>query len=319
MDGAGLGRRQRDHRLPRHAVHRRDRADADPTGTAATTFTVTGLTNGTAYTFTVAAINAVGTGADSAACAAITPPARPRPARRPASAGTAGDASVALSWTAPASNGGSAITGYRVTPYIGTTAQTAILTGSAATTLHRHRPHERHGVHVQGRGDQRGRHRRRLGRVAPRSRRRPRRRRARRRASAAPRATRSVALSWTAPASNGGSAITGYRVTPYIGATAQTAILTGSAATTYTVTGLTNGTAYTFTVAAINAVGTGADSAASAAITPVAPPPAKTVVSIEFDDNIATQFQTLAMLQAHGMRATFYVNSGITPTTSNGG
>ncbi len=62
----------------------------------------------------------------------------------------------------------------------------------------------------------------------------------------------SVALSWTAPASDGGSPISSYRITPYIGATAQTAIVTGSTATTRSITGLTNGTAYTFKVAAIN-------------------------------------------------------------------
>ena len=55
---------------------------------------------------------------------------------------------------------------------------------------------------------------------------------------------------------------------PYIGTTAQPAINTPTNATTYTVTGLTNGTAYTFTVAATNSVGTGAPSAASAALTP---------------------------------------------------
>ena len=79
----------------------------------------------------------------------------------------------------------------------------------------------------------------------------------------------SAALSWAAPASDGGSPITGYRITPYIGATPQTPILTGSANTMYNVTGLTNGTAYTFRVAAINAVGTGSDSTPSAAVTPV--------------------------------------------------
>ena len=92
-------------------------------------------------------------------------PARPRPERRRGVGGSAGDASVALSWTAPASNGGSAITGYRVTPYIGATAQTADPHRVGGDDLHRHRPDERHGLHVHGRRDQRGRHGCRLGGV----------------------------------------------------------------------------------------------------------------------------------------------------------
>jgi hypothetical protein len=75
---------------------------------------------------------------------------------------------------------------------------------------------------------------------------------------------------WTAPASNGGSPITGYVVTPYIGGVAQTPVTFSSAATVQTVTGLTNGTAYRFRVAAINAVGTGAVSALSNLVTPSA-------------------------------------------------
>jgi hypothetical protein len=81
----------------------------------------------------------------------------------------------------------------------------------------------------------------------------------------------SVTVSWTAP-DNGGSAITSYTVTPYIGASAQTpATVTGSPLwTSTTINGLTNGTAYTFTVTAINAVGTSPESSASAATTPSA-------------------------------------------------
>jgi hypothetical protein len=37
-----------------------------------------------------------------------------------------------LSWTAPASNGGSPISSYRITPYVGGNAQPATITGSAA-------------------------------------------------------------------------------------------------------------------------------------------------------------------------------------------
>ena len=76
-------------------------------------------------------------------------------------------------------------------------------------------------------------------------------------------------VTWTAPASNGGSAITSYTVTASGG---KTAVATGSA-TSAVVTGLTNGTAFTFTVTATNASGTGVASAPSNAVTPVAGPP----------------------------------------------
>ncbi len=73
-------------------------------------------------------------------------------------------------------------------------------------------------------------------------------------------------VSWDAPISDGGSPITQYTVTASPGgATANTA------GTSVTVTGLTNGTAYTFTVTATNSVGTGPASAASNAVTPTAP------------------------------------------------
>jgi len=42
----------------------------------------------------------------------------------------------------------------------------------------------------------------------------------------------------------------------------------------------------------------------------VAAATATTVVSIQFDDGVADQYGALAILNAHGMHATFYVNSG---------
>jgi hypothetical protein len=79
----------------------------------------------------------------------------------------------------------------------------------------------------------------------------------------------SASVSWTAPA-NGGSPITSYTVTPYIGTTAQpsTTVTGNPPATSTTVSGLTNGTSYTFAVTATNAVGSSQASAQSNAVTP---------------------------------------------------
>ncbi len=77
----------------------------------------------------------------------------------------------------------------------------------------------------------------------------------------------SALVSWTPPADNGGSAITGYEVTSSDGETC-----TSTGELSCTVAGLTNGTPYTFTVMATNIVGPGSASIPSAAVQPVAVP-----------------------------------------------
>ncbi len=92
---------------------------------------------------------------------------------------------------------------------------------------------------------------------------------------------REVELSWTAPASNGGDTITGYE---YEQSGSGTWISTGGTDTTYTVFNLTNGQPYRFRVRALNSVGEGAASAASANVTPARAPDAPTGLGATVSD-----------------------------------
>ncbi len=261
------------------------------TGSASTTFNIAGLTNGTTYTFTVAALNAAGSGPASTASGPVTPQPAPPPGAPTGVTATPGDASANLSWTAPASDGGSAIVSYRITPYIGGIAQTPITTGTTATTrtvtgLTNGTTYTFTVAATNGSGT--GGESTPSLPVTPSPATAP---GAPTGVTGSPR-DRAVALTWTAPASDGGSTITGYRITPFIGSTAQTPVNTGSTATGYTVSGLTNGTAYTFTVAATNAIGTGAASAASAPVTPAVPPANPIVLENQQPGTTSWQFDT---------------------------
>jgi hypothetical protein len=75
----------------------------------------------------------------------------------------------------------------------------------------------------------------------------------------------STTVSWSAPATNGGSEITSYTVTSNTGKTCT------SITTSCSMIGLTNGTPYTFTVVATNGIGISSTSVASASATPAAP------------------------------------------------
>ena len=80
-------------------------------------------------------------------------------------------------------------------------------------------------------------------------------------------------VAWVPPVSNGNATINSYTATARVNgvATANTATTPNGTTTSAVVTGLTNGTAYTFTVHASNSKGAGPESAPSNAVTPTRP------------------------------------------------
>lgn len=81
----------------------------------------------------------------------------------------------------------------------------------------------------------------------------------------------SVSLAWTAPDNDGGSAITDYKIDVYANGSIVKTVDTGLTTPSATISGLINGTGYTFDVKAVNAIGDGTPSAFTNMVTPTAP------------------------------------------------
>src|SRR5207245_1287370 len=245
------------------------------TGSTATTYSDTGLTHTTTYTYRVSAINSVGTGSPSSTTSATTFAAAPSPPSA-LTATAVSSSQVTLSWTAPADNGGSAITGYKIERSTdgGTTWSTLVAnTGSSAagysdTGLARKTTEADRvsAINCVGTGSPSSTTSATTFAAAP----------------SPPSAltatavsSSQVTLSWTAPADNGGSAITAYKVERSTdgGTTWSTLVAnTGSSAAGYSDTGLVHTTTYAYRVSAINSVGTSSTSSMASATTLAAAP-----------------------------------------------
>jgi len=228
-------------------------------------YTDSAVTNGTTYYYQVSAVNAVGEGSRSTERSA-TPTAPITVPGVPSLTATAGNAQVGLSWTTPA-NGGATITGYRL--YRGTTSgslalyqtlgvvttysDTAVTNG---TTYY----YQVSAVNAVGEGTRSSE--RSATPTAP--------------ATvplaplgftAAPSFPKGIDLAWSAPAADGGSAITGYRIYRSTTSGTETFLATVPAgSTTYRDTSTKKNTRYYYIVRAVNAVGEGATSSEATAI-----------------------------------------------------
>ncbi|OJX21934.1 MAG: hypothetical protein BGO75_19590 [Burkholderiales bacterium 68-20] len=231
----------------------------------ATSCVVTGLTNGTPYTFAVRADNDNGAGAEAEA-GPVTPSAPPVPSAPLNPAATAGNAQATVSWEEPVSGG--PFTEYTVTA-VEDPSKTCTVTGTPPLATSCTVPGLTNGstytftvraTNANGTGMASAV----SNAVTPAAPPVP-------SAPLNPAATAGNAqatVSWDAPASGG--PFTEYTVTA-VEDPSKTCTATPPA-TSCTVPGLTNGSTYTFTVRATNANGTGAASTVSNAVTPSAPP-----------------------------------------------
>jgi hypothetical protein len=236
-------------------------------GSGSNSCDVTGLSNGTSYAFIVKAYNSSGS---SPASGSVSATPRTVPNAPTIGTATAGNGQVTVSWTAPSNNGGATIDSYTVTTvedtsktctYTGSGSSSCTVTGLTNGTAYTFTAKAYNvagasiassasspatptsGVTVPG---------------AP-------------TIGTATAYNETATVTWSFSGSNGGAAIESFTATSNPGSLKCYGI--GASATSCEVSGLTNGTAYTFTVKANNSVGSSsASSASSPAVTPAGPP-----------------------------------------------
>lgn len=242
---------------------------------ASSPITVTGLTNGTAYTFKVVATNANGDSPQSSASSAVTPRGVPGPPTNVT--GVRGNTQVTVQFLEPGNNGGAAITAYTTTSNPGGFTATGsssplVVTGLTNGTPYTFTVTATNAAGTSVASDASTSTTPATVPGAPTA------------VSAAAGNTQAV-VPFSAPASNGGSTIISYTVTSSPGGITKT-----GGSSPITVTGLTNAVAYTFTVVATNGIGNSAASSASNSVTPVGGnvPAAPTNVSAVPGNNQAT-------------------------------
>jgi hypothetical protein len=231
---------------------------------------VTNLIISDNYTFTVTATNAVGTGPPSAPSNSIKPHGAAQAPSAPLDpVATTGNTRATVGFTTPASNGGAPITGYTATAVDSTTpgngGQTAVgttspivvtgltngdsytftvtatnLAGTSVPSVPTNSVTPVVPVVKTVPGPPTG--------------------------VSASAGNASATVKWRAPVDDGESPIIGYVITSSGGSAVHVGAVTSDV-----FSGLSNGIAYTFKVAAINAVGEGSASAASNSVTPAAP------------------------------------------------
>ena len=227
-----------------------------------------GLDAGTDYCYRVAAINDNGTGLFSGqACATTeTVPGAPRSLR----AAAKGENAVTLNWRAPSSDGGSAVTGYRIEHSTDDGENWGTLVSDTATTTREYEhaslsAGSRHcyrvaAINTHGEGTFSGQACATTdgAPAAPWNLR------------AEPASETSIELNWNAPSDDGGEPVTGYLVEYYDGAEWLT-LASAHATTMYEHTERDAGTNYCYRVAAINSNGTGPYSGQACATTAGSP------------------------------------------------
>ena len=239
------------------------------TNSTTTTFSDVNLRPATTRHYRVAAINLAGQGPFSTTVRATTDATLPGVPRR-LNAEAAGTSRIALSWQAPADDGGAPVTGYRieVSEDGGRSWEDLVANTRTTATVHTHsglapastRHYRVSAINRIGAGE--------ASRVAGST----------TDATVPDAPTGLVAtattptqidLVWVAPAYNGGAPITGYRIEVSENATAWADLVTntGSAGTTFAHTGLLPGSARHYRVSAINRTGAGAPSGTASAAT----------------------------------------------------